>query len=77
MFRFALSVVALAGALAAAHPALADPLAAKATDHTQAAMPATEHPAPPAPARASSPDEPAPATTDRGKNIIFVGFGWG
>lgn len=77
MFRFALSAVALAGVLVTAQPSFADPLAATAPDHAQATAPATEQIAPPVPARASSSGAPAPASAGPGKDIIFVGFGWG
>jgi hypothetical protein len=77
MFRFALSAVALAGVLVTAQPSFADPLAATASDHAQAAAPVTEQLAPPVPAAAASSDAPAPANAGRGKDIIFVGFGWG
>jgi hypothetical protein len=76
MFRFALSAVALAGVLVTAQPSFADPLAATASDHAQAAAP-TEQLAPPVPAAAASSDAPAPANAGRSKDIIFVGFGWG
>jgi hypothetical protein len=49
MLRSALSAVFLAGVLAMAQPALADPLAAAASDHAQAAAAATEQSASPAP----------------------------
>jgi hypothetical protein len=77
MFRFALSAVALAGVLVAAQPSFADPLAATASDHVQAAAPATEQLVPPVPARTPPSDARAPANAGRGKDIIFVGFGWG
>jgi hypothetical protein len=77
MLRFVLSAVALAGVLVAAQPSFADPLAATASDHAQAAAPATEQLTPQVPARASSSDAPAPANAERGKDIICVGFGWG
>ena len=67
MFRSILSAVALAGLIAVAHPAFADPLAATASDHAQPAAAATQQPASPAPATPlRSLDSPAPA-----------GFGWG
>jgi hypothetical protein len=75
MLRSVLSVIALAGVLAAAQPAFADPAAATAPDQIQAAASPTEQPASPPPARASSPD--APASAGVAKNITFVGFGWG
>jgi hypothetical protein len=65
MVRFVLSVVALAGVLAVAHPVSADPLAATAFDFAQAAA-AAEQPSLPAPVRATSSDALAP-----------TGFGWG
>ena len=67
MVRSILSAVALAGLIAVAHPAFADPLSATASDHAQPAAAAAQVPASPAPA--SSPrslDSTAPA-----------GFGWG
>ena len=67
MLRSILSAVALAGVIAAAHPALADVVAATASEHAQPAAAAMEQPGVPAPV--SSPrslDAPAPA-----------GFGWG
>jgi hypothetical protein len=78
MLRLVLSVVALAGVLAMAQTALADPLVATAYDRVQAAAPATEQPAPPAPAaRPSSSDASAPASAGLGKDLVPVGFGWG
>jgi hypothetical protein len=77
MLRLVLSAVALAGVLAAAHTASADPLAATAADQTRAVASSPRQPAPPVPALASSPDAPAPANGGLGKNIIFVGSGWG
>jgi hypothetical protein len=65
MVRFALSVVALAGVLAVAHPVSADQPAATAFDFAQTAA-AAEQPSLLAPARATSSDAQAPA-----------GFGWG
>jgi hypothetical protein len=67
MVRSIFSAVALAGLIAVAHPAFADPLSATASDHAQPAAAAAQVPASPAPA--SSPrslDSTAPA-----------GFGWG
>jgi hypothetical protein len=66
MLRLVLSAVALAGVLATAQPAIADPLAAAASDHAQVA--ATE--------QAASPAPPA-ANAEHGKDVIPVGFGWG
>jgi hypothetical protein len=77
MLHSVLSAIALAGVLAAAHPALADPAVATAAGQTQPAAPSPEQPAPPAPARTPSPDAPAPAGAGLGRNIIFAGFGWG
>jgi hypothetical protein len=77
MLRLVLTAVALAGVLAAVHPALADPVAATAADQIQVVASAPEQPAPPVPARTSSPDAPAPANAGLSKNIVFVGFGWG
>ena len=75
MLRSIISAVALAGVLATALPAFADPLAATASDHAQAAAPATEQPAT---ARSSPSDEQAPATNwPPRKDIVPVGFGWG
>jgi hypothetical protein len=75
MLRFALSAVALAGVLAVAQPVSADPLAATASDHAQAAAATIEQPASPAPAWSSS---DAPATSaELGKNNAPAGFGWG
>jgi hypothetical protein len=70
MLRFVLSAVVLAGVLAMAQPVFADPLAATASDHAQAAATAIEQPASPAPAWSS--DMP-----NAGKNIAPAGFGWG
>jgi hypothetical protein len=75
MLRFALSAVALAGVLAMAQPIYADPLAALASDHAQAAAAAIEQPMSPAPAWPSSSDAPA-AADGLGKNAP-AGFGWG
>jgi hypothetical protein len=58
MLRFALSAVTLVGVLAVAQPVFADPLAATAFDHAQAAAAAIEQPASPVPAWSSS-DAPA------------------
>ena len=67
MLRSIFSAVAIAGLIAVAHPAFADPLAATPAEHAQPAAAATQQPTSPAPV--SSPrslDAPAPA-----------GFGWG
>jgi hypothetical protein len=64
--RFAIILVALAGALATTHPTLADPLAAPSSDQAQAAAVAAEQPAPLARGWSPSVDAAAP-----------VGFGWG
>jgi hypothetical protein len=77
MLRLVLSAVALAGVLATTHPAFADPVAATASEQAQPAAPAPVQPAPPAPVRASSADAPSQENAGFGKNIIFVGFGWG
>jgi hypothetical protein len=77
MLRFALSAVALAGVLATAYPAFADPLAAAPCDHAEVAAPGPEQTAAPPPARPSPTDAKAPANTGLGKDIVPVGFGWG
>ena len=64
MLRLVLSAAALAGVLAAARPAFADPVTATATDHAQPAAATTEQPA----------SLPA-VNAERGK--APVGFGWG
>jgi hypothetical protein len=64
MLRSILSAVALAGVIAAAHPAFADAVAATASEHAQPAA-ATQQPAVPVPASSLRSLE-APA-----------GFGWG
>jgi hypothetical protein len=64
MLRFTLSAVVLLGVLATAHPILADPLAATASDRAQAAAAVLEQPALSAPASSRSSEAPA-------------GFGWG
>jgi hypothetical protein len=74
MLRFALSAVALVGVLVMTQPVFADPLAATASDHAQAAAAAIEQPASPAPAWSSS---DAPASARLGRNIAPAGFGWG
>jgi hypothetical protein len=73
MLRFTLSAVALVGVLATAHPIFADPLAATAPDHAQAAA-ATE-PTLLAPAWSSS-DVTVP-TPGSGRSVAPAGFGWG
>jgi hypothetical protein len=77
MLRFALSAIALAGVLATAHPAFADPLAATPCDHAEVAAAGAERTAAPQPARPSSTDAKAPANTGIGKDVVPVGFGWG
>jgi hypothetical protein len=76
MMRFALFAVALAAVLATAQPVFADPLAATASDHAQAAAAAAEQPTSPTPVWSSSPDAPA-TSAGSGKNIAPAGFGWG
>lgn len=77
MLRSVLSAIALAAILATAHPVSADPLAATASDHTQAAAAAAEQPAPPAAISPRSPDATGPASAGPGKDVGTVGFGWG
>ena len=77
MLRSVLFAVGLVGVVAAAHPVLADPVAAAMPDHAQVAAPVTAQPALPAPARSPSPDAAAPENGAGGKNIVAVGFGWG
>jgi hypothetical protein len=77
MLRSVLFAVGLAGVLAAAHPVLADPVAAPAPDHVQVAAPAVMQPALPAQVWPSSPDTMAPENAGSGKNVVTVGFGWG
>jgi hypothetical protein len=72
MLRSVLCAAALASILATALPVTANPQAAMASDHAQAAAAPT---APPAPAR-SSPSA-APAPDGRDEDIIPVGPGWG
>jgi hypothetical protein len=67
MFRSALSAVLLAGVLAAAQTAMADPLPATASDHVQAAAAATEQPTP----------RPSPAASAVERGMAPAGFGWG
>ena len=66
MLRSILSSVVLAGVLATAQPVFADPLAAPAPDHAQAAAATMEQPAP----------LPTPATNAERGNAP-AGFGWG
>jgi hypothetical protein len=75
MSRFVLTAFALAGLLAAAHPAFTDPVAPTASDHAQAAAPAREQA--PIAGPAWSPSSDAPASASFGKGITPVGFGWG
>jgi hypothetical protein len=75
MLRSVFSAVALAGFLATVSPAFADPVAATAFDHAQAATSVTQQAVPPAPAQSSSP-EATPVSAERGKDVP-VGFGWG
>jgi hypothetical protein len=78
MLRFVLSAVALAGVLATAPAAFADPLAVTASDHAEAVAPTQEQAALPAPAAWPSPsDATAPASAGRDKDIAPVGPGWG
>jgi len=76
MLRSVLSAIAIAGILAAAHPAIAEPLAATASDHTQAAA-AMEQPTPPAPSSPRSSDAIAPASPELETDVVPIGFGWG
>jgi hypothetical protein len=66
MLRPVLSAVLLAGLLAAAQPTVADPIAATASAHVQAAAATMEQPAPRPALGASAEHGIAPA-----------GFGWG
>jgi hypothetical protein len=66
MLRPVLSAVLLAGLLAAAQPTVADPIAATASDHAQAATAMMEQPAP-LPARGASAEH----------RMAPAGFGWG
>jgi hypothetical protein len=77
MFRIVLSAVALAGVLAAVHPAFADPVAPTESDRVHVVTLATEQPAPPAAARSSAPEATAPASAGFGKDVVPVGIGWG
>jgi hypothetical protein len=72
MLRSVLSAVALAAVLATVTPAFADPLDAPASDHTQAAVAATQPT--PVPASSRTSDGSAPASA---KDFSPVGFGWG
>jgi hypothetical protein len=76
MLRSVLSAIAVAGILATAHPAFADPLAATPSDHTQAAA-AMELPAPPAPVSPRSSDATAPASPGLETDVVPIGLGWG
>jgi hypothetical protein len=76
MFRLIFSAVALAGVLATAHPAFADPVAVRASEQAQAAAPAPDNAAPPAPVSSTS-GAAAPASAGRDGNAVPVGFGWG
>jgi hypothetical protein len=67
MIRSLLSAVALAGILATAQSASADPSTAAASDHAKAARVAAEQPTP----------QPAWENSERDKNLASVGFGWG
>jgi hypothetical protein len=77
MVRIILSAVALAGILAAAQPAFADPLAATPSDRVQTTVVAREQPAASVPAATSSPDARSQANGGLGKDAVTVGFGWG
>jgi hypothetical protein len=70
MLRFAIAVFAVI-AVTASHPVFADPVAAVAGEHTQAAAPVTDPPVPPA----SSTD--AASSTGFGKGVVPAGIGWG
>jgi hypothetical protein len=76
MLRLALSAFALAGVLATAQPAFADPLAA--SDRAQATAPATEQPAllPGGQTWSPSTDVTVPTSAGASKDVP-VGFGWG
>jgi hypothetical protein len=78
MLRLVLSTVALAGVPEMARPVFADPLAATASDRSQAAATATEQPSSPAPAWPWSSDTTATATASVGpdKNIAPAGWIW-
>ena len=76
MFRVALSVVALAGFLAAAHYASAEHRAAHAAVQTERATGATEQFPVPAPASGRPMQHPlVPGATDA--DTVPVGIGWG
>ena len=71
MLRSALSALALAGFLAAAHPVLADPK----SDHVQAEASAAGQVAPSAPVSPLGWSS-QPASNER-VNDVPIGFGWG
>ncbi len=73
MVRFFVSAVALAGLLATAHPASADPAASTAPEPNQISVPAQDQSAP-APARTPAAAETA---APLGSGFIPVGIGWG
>jgi hypothetical protein len=76
MFRLALSVVALAGFLAAAHYASAEHRAAHASVRSERAIGATEQTLTPARASARPMQHPlVPGATD--EDTVPVGIGWG
>jgi hypothetical protein len=76
MFRIALSVVALAGFLAAAQYASAEHRAANASVHFQRAVGATAQSLPAIPASACPLQHPLlPGATD--VDTVRVGIGWG
>jgi hypothetical protein len=76
MFRFALSVVALAGSLAAAQYASAEHRAANASVHFQRAVGATAQSLPAVPVSARPVQHPlVPGETD--EDTVPVGIGWG
>jgi hypothetical protein len=76
MFRAALSVVVLAGFLAAAQYASAEHRAANASVQSQRAAAATEQSLSPAPASARPMQHPlVPGATD--EDTVPVGIGWG
>ena len=77
MLRFFLSAVALAGILAMQHPAMADPVAATTSIHTEAAAGGQGQPAPGAQPEASASDARTPGNAGLGKDAVTVGFGWG
>ena len=75
MFRFVLSVIALAGVVAAAQPSFADAVVSGECNRVHVATRAPEQPAPPAPSRSSSED--TTASGGLGKDVVPVGLGWG